>query len=202
MRVATGHKELEDELTNVLIKDLDQLQSKRDMYFVNKVLLPMIRTELTVPICIIERNKSADWAVNIDSLSTGGQSDKAIKADYNKFVPSELIDAEIRPNLIKGFKEVVGQVSSSTANSALQGNWALAKSVTSAQQIGEFPELWKNIQNKGPMMMLIKGKNNLGEKFLFGGFCSKPMPPAPQHFDSDQDLPVSSSEEDFLFVHI
>jgi len=37
MRVATGHKELEDELTNVLIKDLDQLQSKRDMYFVNKV---------------------------------------------------------------------------------------------------------------------------------------------------------------------
>jgi hypothetical protein len=108
MRIATGHKELEDELTNVLIKDLDQLQSKRDMYFVNKVLLPMIRTELTVPVCIIERNKSADWAVNIDSLSTGGQSDKAIKADYNKFVPSELIDAEIRPNLIKGFKEVVG----------------------------------------------------------------------------------------------
>lgn len=28
------------------------------------------------------------------------------------------------------------------------------------------------------------------------------MPPAPFNFDTDQDLPVSSSDEDFLFVHI
>jgi hypothetical protein len=52
------------------------------------------------------------------------------------------------------------------------------------------------------MMMLIKGKNMNGDKYLFGGYCSKPMPEAPQQFDSDQDLPVSSAPEDFLFVHI
>jgi hypothetical protein len=52
------------------------------------------------------------------------------------------------------------------------------------------------------MAMLIKGKNLDGEKYLFGGYCSKPMPAAPEHFDTDQDHPVASSPEDFLFVHI
>jgi len=33
--------------------------------------------------------------------------------------------------------------------------------------------------------MLIKGKNLDGEKYLFGGYCSKPMPAAPEHFDTD-----------------
>jgi hypothetical protein len=74
-------------------------------------------------------------------------------------------------------------VSSSTAATALQKNWWLAKTVTQEQQIGEFPDLWKSVQNKGPMVMLIKGKNSLGDKYLFGGYCSKPMPPAPEYFD-------------------
>lgn len=80
VRVSAGHKELEDELTSTVIKDLGLLHSKRDMYFINKVLLPMIRNEQTVPICIMEKSKSDAWAVKMDSLSIGGgQSDKQTK---------------------------------------------------------------------------------------------------------------------------
>lgn len=50
--------------------------------------------------------------------------------------------------------------------------------------------------------MLIKGKNMDGDRYLFGGYCSKPMPAAPEYFDSDTDLPVNSAPEDFLFVHL
>lgn len=72
IRVSTGHQKLENDLTNALINDLDLLQSIRDMNFINKVLLPMIRNEGTVPVCMIEKNQSDHWAVNMDSLSIGG----------------------------------------------------------------------------------------------------------------------------------
>jgi hypothetical protein len=52
------------------------------------------------------------------------------------------------------------------------------------------------------MVMLIKGVGSDGTKFLFGGYTSKAMPPAPEHFDTEQDVQVSSTLEDFLFVHI
>jgi hypothetical protein len=72
MRTSAGNKELEERLTNTVIQDLELLQKKRDMPFINKVLLPMIRNEMTVPICIAERKgHSGQWAVNVDSLSSG-----------------------------------------------------------------------------------------------------------------------------------
>jgi hypothetical protein len=162
----------------------------------------MIRNEDCVPVCLVDKNQSESWALNMDALSTGGSSDKTKKQDYTKFLPSDLIDTDVKPNLIKGFNEIIGKVSSITAKQTLQSTWTLMKTVTTSPQIGEFPELWKSIQNKGPMVMLIKGKNQLGEQYLFGGYCSKPMPAAPANFDSDQDLPVQSNEEDFLFVYI
>jgi hypothetical protein len=156
----------------MLIEDLKLLQSRKDMTFINKVLLPMIRKEVCVPVCFVDKN-SSQQAFNMDSLSTGGQSEKAKKQDYTKFLPSDLLDTDLRPTLIKGFNEIVGKVSSSNAKTWLQNAWSLQSTVTSSQQIGEFPELWRSIQCKGPMMMLIKGKNQAGEQYLFGGFCSK-----------------------------
>ena len=51
--------------------------------------------------------------------------------------------------------------------------------------------------------MLIKGKNSSdNEKFLFGGFSCRPVPSAPEVFDTDADYPISGGPEDFLFVHI
>ena len=119
----------------------------------------------------------------MDSLSVNGKDNKAQNQDNSKFVPSDLIDAEVRTQLLKGFKEIVGKVSASSATAALQGQWTLMKTITSEQQIGEFPELWKSIAGKGPMVMLIKGQGSDGTKFLFGGYTSKAMPPAPDHFD-------------------
>jgi hypothetical protein len=45
LRISAGHKQLEEELTATVIKDLDSLRTKRDMFFINKVLLPLIRNE-------------------------------------------------------------------------------------------------------------------------------------------------------------
>lgn len=58
LKISAGHKQLEEALTNTVIKDLDTLRTKRDMFFINKVLLPLIRNESTVPVCIVDHNMS------------------------------------------------------------------------------------------------------------------------------------------------
>jgi hypothetical protein len=45
LKTSAGHKQLEEELTLTVIKDLETLRTKRDMFFFNKVLLPLIRNE-------------------------------------------------------------------------------------------------------------------------------------------------------------
>lgn len=40
-----GHKELEGELADLLIEDLEHLSRHRDMDFVNKVFIPLIKVE-------------------------------------------------------------------------------------------------------------------------------------------------------------
>lgn len=45
-------------------------------------------------------------------------------------MPSDLIESDVRGNIIKGFKEIVGKVSSSTANTVLSAQWSMAKTIT------------------------------------------------------------------------
>jgi hypothetical protein len=38
LRITAGNKQIEQQLTNTVISDLSTLKSKRDMFFINKVL--------------------------------------------------------------------------------------------------------------------------------------------------------------------
>lgn len=54
LRISAGNKEIEQKLTNTVIGDLETLKQKRDMFFINKILLPLIKNEETLPICLID----------------------------------------------------------------------------------------------------------------------------------------------------
>ena len=154
------------------------------MSFINKVLLPLIKNEETLPICLIDSSISQDWNIILDSTGQALDS-KNQKQDYSSFLPSTLIDSEMRPNLVKAFKEILGRVSTSQATNTVSGQWTNVQTITQIQQIGGFPQLWSSIQGKGPLVLLIKGESKTGKKLLFGGYCSKQMPMAPVQFDSD-----------------
>jgi len=49
--LTSGDSELERELAGMLMKDLSHMSHIRDMNFVNKVFLQLLRIEKTVPIC-------------------------------------------------------------------------------------------------------------------------------------------------------
>lgn len=51
-QLTSGIPELEGELAQILMKDLEYLSKIRDMNFVNKVFLQLLRTEKTVPVCL------------------------------------------------------------------------------------------------------------------------------------------------------
>ena len=57
--VAAGSKKLETDLAKGLMDDLSHLSRIRDMDFVNRVFLPLLRIEKTVPVCL--------WPYDIDS---------------------------------------------------------------------------------------------------------------------------------------
>lgn len=82
LRISAGNKLIEQSLTNTVIGDLETLKSKRDMFFINKVLLPLIKNEETLPLCLIDSNVGQDWNLNIDSLSQSGEA-KTQKSDYS-----------------------------------------------------------------------------------------------------------------------
>ena len=50
--LVAGHETLEGELADLLIEDLGDLSRHRDMDFVNKVLIPLIRVERTLPVTL------------------------------------------------------------------------------------------------------------------------------------------------------
>lgn len=66
----------------------------------------------------------------------------------------------------------------------------------------QFPGLWRSLENKGPMVMLVKGRNTKNKQMIFGGYCSKQMPVVPTDFDQEHEVQVSSNKEDFLFAFV
>jgi hypothetical protein len=51
-QLTAGCPELEKELAAMLMKDLEHMSHIRDMNFVNKVFLQLLRIEKTVPVCL------------------------------------------------------------------------------------------------------------------------------------------------------
>jgi hypothetical protein len=50
--LVAGHESLEGELADLLIEDLERLSRHRDMDFVNKVFIPLIKVERTLPVTL------------------------------------------------------------------------------------------------------------------------------------------------------
>jgi hypothetical protein len=58
--LVAGHKELEGELADLLIEDLEHLSRHRDMDFVNKVFIPLIKVEKTLPLTLGAARSNTD----------------------------------------------------------------------------------------------------------------------------------------------
>ena len=115
-----------------MIQDIQLLAKIRDRAFINKVLLPLIENEVTIPISLYETDldiitgkseasASADdagedvtakssWQPDFDALSCGTEvKEKKEVIDYSKnFLPTSILDADQKQYLFKAYKEILG----------------------------------------------------------------------------------------------
>ena len=75
--MSAGHAESEQKLSMELIEDTGKLAEVRDKIFIYKVLLPLIKNEVTIPVTLFDQIKQVvqeesqdTWQPNFDALST------------------------------------------------------------------------------------------------------------------------------------
>ena len=54
LKVSAGHSESESSLSKELIEDTSLLAEVRDKMFIYKVLLPLIKNEVTIPVTLFD----------------------------------------------------------------------------------------------------------------------------------------------------
>jgi hypothetical protein len=91
-QLTAGITELEGELASMLMRDLEHMSSIMDMTFVNKVFLPLLRIEKTLPICLWPFDSdSKKWLSSYkpDTQQTNNNdSGQGGSLSHSNFVPS------------------------------------------------------------------------------------------------------------------
>jgi hypothetical protein len=117
LAVSAGHPASEDFLAQAILDDIKFLEENRCDFFVDHLLMPLIKNEKTIPISFVEKAQkveeskqdNANWHLNYDVLITEGNStdlEVSTKPEDNKtFCPSSLFDKPFRKDLMKVFLE-------------------------------------------------------------------------------------------------
>jgi len=122
LKVSAGHEKSEEDLSLAVIDDVKQLSKIRDRAFINKMLLPLIENEVTIPVSFFETENATTategedatsegaWNPDFDALSCGTEvREKREVIDYSKnFLPSSILEPDQRQTLFKAYKEILG----------------------------------------------------------------------------------------------
>jgi len=91
--LVAGHEVLEGELADLLIEDLEHLSRHRDMDFVNKVFIPLIKVERALPVTLgaARSTTEAGQPALLPGISSLVESDDAAAHGSSSFLATELL---------------------------------------------------------------------------------------------------------------
>jgi hypothetical protein len=86
--LVAGHDSLEGELADLLIEDLEHLSRHRDMDFVNKVFIPLIKVERTLPVTLgaAKSTSESGQPALLPGISSLVESDDAVAHESSSFL--------------------------------------------------------------------------------------------------------------------
>jgi len=175
--LVAGHETLEGELADLLIEDLAHLSRHRDMDFVNKVFIPLIKVERALPVTLgaarsITESGQPALLPGISSLVESGE---AVAQGSSSFLSTELLQQKQKDYLKAAFLQVVGdKTSKAQADKLLGSSWSKVHEWSTSP--GENPEhladlgLWRQLEGRGPCVMLTTGRSPSGQPAIFGAF--------------------------------
>lgn len=91
--LVAGHEALEGELADLLIEDLEHLSRHRDMDFVNKVFIPLIKVERALPVTLGAARSITESGqpALLPGISSLVESDEATAHGPSSFLSTELL---------------------------------------------------------------------------------------------------------------
>jgi len=208
--LVAGHEVLEGELADLLIEDLERLSSHRDMDFVNKVFIPLIKVERTLPVTLgPARTAETGQSTLLEGVSSLVEAERPAVQGPTSFLATELLQQKQKDYLKTAFMQIVGDKTSKTNAEKLMGaNWSKIHSWSSTS--GEPPEnlgglgLWKLLQNRGPCVVLTTGRSPAGQQAVFGALWQGKVPAVPEDYEPGSEVvhEVEGKDGDFCFCYL
>ena len=192
--LTSGKPELEKEMARCIMKDLELLTAKRDLDYVNKVLVPILRMEQTVPFCLMPYDSDSKRCLIV---SRKNQSQVAQASHAALFVNTGLLNVKQKNSLLKSFKSQLALTSSFKKVAAAK--WTRIFSETSIDQ-SKFAKFWESVQLQGPVFIIVSGTSN-GKPCTFGAYTSVPLPPLPVPLEADFTVNVANAEDSFYLIY-
>lgn len=201
--LVVGQHEMEAELADLLIEDLERLSKQRDMDFVNKVFLPLIKVEKAVPLTLTSARCSSEphQSTLLPGLSSLVETSEAQSPGPQSFLETGLLQQKQKEYLRTAFKQIVGQASSKAqAEKLLNYQWVKVHEWNANSKSAEDGELglWRQLEGKGPCVAFSSGQGPTGQPTLFGAFWQGKVP----KITEDTNPPdIEFMEGDFCFCY-
>eukprot|EP01022_Parablepharisma_sp_SALTPOND_P015993 TRINITY_DN22_c0_g3_i1.p1 TRINITY_DN22_c0_g3~~TRINITY_DN22_c0_g3_i1.p1 ORF type:complete len:4095 (+),score=552.02 TRINITY_DN22_c0_g3_i1:5895-18179(+) len=192
--LTSGQPELEKEMAKLIIKDLDLLATKRDLDFVNKVLVPILRMDQTVPVCLSPYDSDTKRCLVVSKKKPAPQ---ASVTQNTLFMNTSLLNIKQKNTLLRVFKHQLA--SSGSYKKVANSKWTKAYTDTMLEPT-KFTKFWESTQNQGPIFFLATGTFN-GRACTFGAYSSQPVPSMPQALEPDYTVNIPASDDSFYFVY-
>ena len=194
--LVSGRGELEEEMAKILLNDLEVLSSKRDFNFVNNVLVPCLRMELTVPICIYPYDSDTKKWISIKK-----HKPPVKKVQSNFFLPSNVLNIKQKNAFLKVFKKQLSLTNSYKKVSSVPWTQIFNSEGVVPIEVTSFWKMWESIQNQSPCIFIVSGTIDNDKPCLIGGYSSTSIPSVPPNPEPDFNVSISYAEDNFLFYY-
>lgn len=209
--LVAGHEALEGQLADLLIEDLEHLSRQRDMDFVNRVFLPLIKVERALPVTLGPARSSSEQGqpALLAGISSLVEPNEEALPGSSSFLTTELLQQKHKEYLKAAFLQIVGgETSKPNAEKLLNSSWSKVHEWSASA--GEPPEhladlgLWRQLEGRGPCVVLTSGRGPMGEPAVFGAFWQGKVPSVPEHFEPGSALAhdVEAADGDFCFCYL
>ena len=193
--ISVGYPQVEEQLSKAFINDLSLLETKRDLFFVNNLLVPLLNAEADVPVCLHPYDPQSKRTIT-DTRHLPTLSTNVVPVDTLK---STLLSKEQTDTLTKTIQKVSNQTGLSRKIKNLPWELAITTHNDSENILGEIRQ---KMSKQGPFLIIMEGVS-AGKKCFIGVFCSQSMAELPEQFDPsfDQTYPIPMADDNFIFYY-
>jgi hypothetical protein len=137
------------------------------------------------------------------------EASDAVVPGSSPFLAPELLQQKQKDYLKAAFLQIVGdKTSKPQAEKLLGSSWTKVHEWSASS--GEPPEhladlgLWRQLEGRGPCVVLTSGRGPMGQPAVFGAFWQGKVPSIPEHFEPGSALAhdVDAADGDFCFCYL